>query len=60
MGRKAKLKHQRHQVQSPDAKPETVPLETTDFVQEIQQQGYQFKETKTAPEIPQNQIKPQL
>ncbi|MDJ1179807.1 hypothetical protein PJF56_13120 [Roseofilum sp. BLCC_M91] len=60
MGRKAKLKHQRHHSQSPKPKPESGPLETTDFVQEIQQQGYQLKQSKTAPEIPQNQIKPQL
>ncbi|HBQ99128.1 MULTISPECIES: hypothetical protein [unclassified Roseofilum] len=60
MGRKAKLKHQRHQPQTPKPQPESVPLDTTDFVQDLQQQGYQFKESVTAPEIPQDQIKPQL
>lgn len=58
MGRKAKLKHQRHQPQTPQ--PESTPLETTDFVKDLQQQGYRLKESKTAPEIPQHQIKPQL
>jgi len=60
MGRKAKLKHQRHQPQAPKPKSESVPLDTTDFVKDLQQQGYGFKEGKTAPEIPQHQIKPQL
>jgi hypothetical protein len=60
MGRKAKLKHQRHQPQTPKPQPESKPLDTTDFVKDLQKQGYGFEETKTAPEIPQDQIKPQL
>ncbi|MDJ1169151.1 hypothetical protein PMG71_06910 [Roseofilum sp. BLCC_M154] len=60
MGRKAKLKHQRHQPQTSQPQSEPTPLDTTDFVKDLEKKGYGFKESKTAPEIPQHQIKPQL
>ncbi|MDJ1184310.1 hypothetical protein [Roseofilum casamattae] len=64
MGRKAKLKRDRQKAREKGTSPENSParqsLGSTDFVEEIQQQGYRLNQGYNAPEIPQETIKPQL
>ena len=64
MGRKAKLKRDRQQArekgQSPENSPARQSLDSTDFVEEIQQQGYRLDRRSDAPDIPHETIKPQL
>jgi hypothetical protein len=61
MGKQAKLKKQRkqnnHQLEDQPLKSH---LENTDFVRELQRQGYSLKKPESCPEIPQTKIEPQI
>lgn len=60
MGRKAKLKHQRKSSPLPETPGDSSRRENTDFVQDLQQQGYSLQQSQTAPKIPDHCVKPQL
>lgn len=55
MGKKAKLKQTRRD--RPHSQPQTKP---SDFVTDLQKQGYQLQQITQAPEIPQEKIYPQI
>ncbi|HBB36116.1 MAG TPA: hypothetical protein DC064_31160 [Cyanobacteria bacterium UBA9273] len=62
MGRQAKLKRLRREVSSqplPLPQPET-NLEPTQFVKELEQQGYQLHKIDRCPSLPDSQVNPQL
>lgn len=56
MGRQAKLKQQRRQA-SENPKDSAAPpahFDQTQFVQQLEHQGYQLQKTQQAPELPNN------
>ena len=55
MGRKAKLKKQRRQGSS-----SAIPKRKADFIKRVEQEGYQMDNIKRSPEVPRNDIEPQL
>lgn len=55
MGKKAKLKQTRREESSTEHK--TNPRH---FVEDLQRQGYELKQVKRSPEIPQEKIDPQV
>ncbi|GBF79339.1 hypothetical protein [Aphanothece sacrum] len=57
MGRKAKLK-QRKKSQINLSKPELI--DSDQFVQHLERQGYSLKKPNLAPEVPQKRIEPQI
>lgn len=58
MGRKAKLKKLRRELQT---NPETEKQSSsTQFVKELNKLGYQLKEIQRSPEVPKENIEPQL
>ncbi|MCT7976714.1 hypothetical protein [Laspinema olomoucense] len=58
MGRKAKLKKLRHTAPLPAAAPPVELEEPTNFVREMDHQGYHLKQTIPAPDIPESQMEP--
>lgn len=58
MGRKAKLKKLRRDAPPPGAAPAVEPEEPTNFVREMDHQGYHLKQTIPAPDIPESQLEP--
>jgi hypothetical protein len=63
MGRQAKLKKQRKQVQhQPENNSNTPPEEAdpTAFVQHLEKEGYHLKAAQKSPEIPDHSVKPQI
>jgi hypothetical protein len=55
MGRKAKLKRQRQTAPQPQPQETVAPdrdLSSTEFVQKMQRQGWDFSEIQRAPELP--------
>lgn len=58
MGKKAKLKKLRRELK---ANPETKKTSSsTQFVEELNQLGYQLKQIERSPEVPNNHIEPKL
>ena len=58
MGRKAKLKRQRHTAPQTDRQKTVVPdreLTSTEFVQQLEIQGFHFSEIQRAPELPKDE-----
>ncbi|MCG5057857.1 MAG: hypothetical protein KA714_07560 [Limnoraphis sp. WC205] len=63
MGRQAKLKKLRQQAkENPPSEIPKSPQETDpkNFVETIEQQGYKLKESFPSPEIPNQDVKPQI
>jgi hypothetical protein len=58
MGRKAKLKKIRREAPPPGDAPPVEPEEPTNFVREMDHQGYHLKQTIPAPDIPESQMEP--
>ena len=58
MGKKAKLKKQRRQIQK--NKSDVRELNPQDFIGQMSKEGYRLEEIQRSPEIPQKDIKPQL
>ncbi len=56
MGRKAKLKQLRREAPPPEPAPPVQPEEPTNFVREMDHQGYQLRQTVPAPDIPESQM----
>ena len=63
MGRKAKLKKQRREQQ---LDPNYLPPQTVsqpkkqDFIRRVEKEGYHFEQIERSPEIPQENIEPQI
>jgi hypothetical protein len=58
MGRKAKLKRQRHTAPQPQPLEAVAPdrdLSSTEFVQKLQRQGFDFSDLQRAPELPKDE-----
>jgi hypothetical protein len=58
MGKKAKLKKQRHQT-----KPERTVLDKTnpqDFIGQMAKEGYRLQQIQRSPEIPKSNIEPTI
>jgi hypothetical protein len=61
MGKKSKLKQERKEAkQQNQDQPLKSHLENTDFVRELQRQGYSLNQPQNSPEIPQTKIEPQI
>ncbi len=58
MGRNAKLKKIRRDAPPPAAAPPVQPEESTNFVREMDHQGYHLKQMIPAPDIPESQMEP--
>ncbi|MGK7914530.1 MAG: hypothetical protein AB4038_03155 [Prochloraceae cyanobacterium] len=62
MGRKAKLKKMRREASaktSPSAAAKTT-YEPTNFVKQLERQGYQLDRIKPSPELPDRRVDPQV
>ncbi|VEP18422.1 conserved hypothetical protein [Hyella patelloides LEGE 07179] len=58
MGRKAKLKKQRRQAQQ--NKSDAQEVNSQDFIGQMRQEGYRLEAIQRSPEVPQENIEPQL
>ena len=58
MGRKAKLKKLRRELTTNPATEK--PSSSTQFVEHLNKLGYQLKDIKRSPEVPKQNIEPQL
>jgi hypothetical protein len=56
MGRKAKLK----KIRKTNPSQESTKSDPTQFVKELQRQGYELKQIERGPEIPETKIEPQI
>lgn len=54
MGRKAKLKKQRHEA------PESTPGNPAQFVRQFEHRGYQFEEIERSPHLPRSEQPPEV
>ena len=57
MGRKAKLKKQRHQNKLANSSSETQPQ---NFIKRIEKEGYRLDRIERSPEIPRDDVEPQV
>jgi hypothetical protein len=57
MGKQAKRKQARDRSLPKDPRES---YEATEFIREIQQQGYQFNKIQRSPDLPSNKAEPQL
>lgn len=58
MGKKAKLKKLRRELKTNPSNDRSSP--PTQFVEQLHQLGYQFKQIERSPEVPTKKIEPQL
>ncbi|MBD2576811.1 hypothetical protein [Oscillatoria sp. FACHB-1406] len=58
MGRQARLKKNRQDSSGQSQPPDTT--EPTQFVKQIQQQGYNLKQAQRSPELPDDRPEPQV
>lgn len=58
MGRKAKLKKQRRQLQK--NKSDDSRVNTQDFIGQMRKEGYRLEQIQRSPEVPKEDIEPQL
>jgi hypothetical protein len=58
MGRKAKLKKQRHQEQINQTDVEQANPQ--DFIKQMSKEGYSLQQIKRSPEVPRKNIEPQI
>ena len=58
MGKKAKLKKLRRELKANPPTKESSP--STQFVEQLHQLGYQFRQIERSPEVPTKKIEPQL
>lgn len=58
MGKKAKLKKQRRQQQT--NKSDVSKINPQNFIGQMEKEGYRLEQIQHSPEIPQEQIEPQL
>lgn len=60
MGKKAKIRQLKREKQTRKADSPRQQIVETDFIKELQHQGYQLEKPIHSPEIPENKIKPQI
>ncbi|MBE9127329.1 MULTISPECIES: hypothetical protein [unclassified Coleofasciculus] len=60
MGRKAKLKKIRREMASQEPSEPEVNSEPTNFVNQLEKQGYQLDQAERCPELPEQRKNPQL
>ncbi len=58
MGRKAKLKKQRRL--DPSTQQKGSRKKKSDFIQRVEKEGYRFENIERSPEIPKENIEPQI
>ena len=58
MGRKAKLKKQRHQLRN--NKSDVAASQPQNFIKQMNQEGYRLEKIQQSPDIPQENIEPQV
>ena len=58
MGRKAKLKKQRHQARQ--QKSDEANIDPQDFIKQMGKEGYRLEKIQRSPEVPKQDIEPQL
>jgi hypothetical protein len=58
MGKKSRLKKIRKESSSTDN--QSKQLDSTQFVEQLEKLGYQFKQLQRSPELPQQNIEPKL
>jgi DNA-binding winged helix-turn-helix (wHTH) protein len=60
MGKQSKIKKIRKQQSTPSQTPTTENSDRDRFIQNIEKQGYSFKQSQHAPEVPTKKVDPQL
>ncbi|MBZ8179342.1 hypothetical protein [Oscillatoria salina] len=61
MGKQAKLKQQRREAKAkPSSESPKPKYDSTQFVKQLERQGYQLKKGKPSPELPDSKPKPSL